>query len=1516
MVSESFGQLELPKRKMTQQEFYKLKQKEGVYEKGKNYNITINGYGTGLRPPTEEEWQKIRIMQVLIDGYKDGTIPVVHDNSSLKWFPPVGNQDGEGSCVSWACGYYTKTFQEAKEHNWDLSSCVWEGGYYGYPSSAYQGKIFSPDFIYHQVNNGVDNGSWYSDNMNLLENIGCCSWDKMPYNPQDTTSWPGEEAWREAPLYRSQSGYGYMWVNSDAGIEDLKQLLADTNLAVISVDEGQYSNMTSNDLWNIDNYTEPNTNHANTVVGYDDNYGPYTEDGETRYGAFKVVNSWGKGSWENVDDGFYYISYECMKQRIEYIFYYENLVDYTPEMIAVFNLSHNYRGECDLSFGIGETSLPDATKKLNDDYYCNGGNWPFPANNMAIDITEFVPCMSESYDQFYIYVYDSSSAETGVINSFSVEIYEDYQSGIPSAIYSSSETPVNTINNNEVIAKIITGDNVIAISPNNLHVTEEEGYSYFNVICNSTSSDAWSAAIVEGSSWFSITAGSSGSGNGTVTVYYTQNESDDSRTGKIRITSDWASNSPQEATITQDGTADGIIVNVTNPSGMPAENATIEVYSDTTKTRNDLNNYYGYTDNTGTAILSDIPDGQYTVLVYSYSDHFMFVLENVDVPGQLDLAASDLTPVDVYTYAKDGSTPISSYIWFVPFSGTYGDVGMTSASDGHETFYVSNWMYNGIAAICFGELYHLVKFGQNISDSTSITFNPVSMPTGVIYASLDNFLEIILFHWCGYSIWSYVVHVQNGDNMVYSTANYNISPELVKYDNEDHIWEYNIRKNTLYYDFEISNGLFYTLEAGGEFTATTIPENDVYQSGQEVNIDNCISDSYDHTIGSVWGYLNDQNSPSLTKDIYLKPDNNTIVEHEKTTESENKNRQVLRYLDNKFPENLFSANDFAGDYSSIYPSITVTDPNSSVISEDNSYWTFYNHEFTLPDPAVEGTYSVELSLDTGPHQGIITGSNSFSVGILSEDISLTIGDIEGYAGNIVSIPVVVDSGFIDVAMLELHISYCNELLDSLVSSESSFGLLPGDVNDVVGDHVNIVWVYSGTTMEVPDADTLIVLNFQVGTGAMEGQTCTLEFTGDNNISDPDENAFTLDLNGGTFTVVEGYQITGYVSYCGTNIAISNVEIALTGDTELNTNTDNTGEYQVDAVQGNVAITPSKSDEIGDINGFDLLRLKNILLGVHTPTACETWVGDCNGDDGVNGFDLLRLKNYLLGIAVDPPIATWGFDPGDYSYSPIIANMADQNFTAILFGDVNLSWGTISTELTKVANGGKMAIGNYYFDKTGNIHLPVYSNLELSIGMLDWCIEYDTTLLAFKSIESRFLESGDYRSSEGQVKIVWVYSGEDEKFSKDEMICTLVLQPKEARGSGTVSFAGDNYISKGDETPYDLAYGDVEVNLTVLSLFEEGVLPSETTLYPNYPNPFNPTTTISYYLSQASDVEIKIFNIRGETQKVYTYANQSAGFYQVEWNTLDANGSAVPSGIYLYRLSFGDNAYTKRMLLMK
>lgn len=409
-------------------EVERLKSKFGVGEADKNYNLLINGHGTGLKPPTEKQWKQIAANAHFVDIVSLDPkiqIPSSIDHSAGPWFPPIGNQDGEGSCTCFAVGYYTKTFQEAKEHGWNLTGADWLGGYYGYPTPEYQDKIFSPDFLYHLINWGFDYGSSFEDAIDVIAQIGAATWAKMPYDPRDHSRWPSEDAWKEAPFYRGHSNsYEYLELVSDEDILDLKNLLASGELAVIAIDASDYVRMTYSDLLTLDNFPNLNLNHANTVVGYDDTIS-YTEEGELRYGAFKIANSWGVGDWENVPDGFYWVSYEAMKQRVQWAIFFQDLIDYQPELVASFWIEHPRRSDCIVSVSMGDIAAPLAAKLFIPSLL--GGSHPFCANNILLDITEFKSRVSTVQAQpFHLEVVKLGTLPA-VIKSFAVEYVDSHE---------------------------------------------------------------------------------------------------------------------------------------------------------------------------------------------------------------------------------------------------------------------------------------------------------------------------------------------------------------------------------------------------------------------------------------------------------------------------------------------------------------------------------------------------------------------------------------------------------------------------------------------------------------------------------------------------------------------------------------------------------------------------------------------------------------------------------------------------------------------------------------------------------------------------------------------------------------------------------------------------------------------------------------------------------------------------------------------------------------------------------
>ncbi|CUS88924.1 Por secretion system C-terminal sorting domain-containing protein, partial [Candidatus Kryptonium thompsonii] len=89
------------------------------------------------------------------------------------------------------------------------------------------------------------------------------------------------------------------------------------------------------------------------------------------------------------------------------------------------------------------------------------------------------------------------------------------------------------------------------------------------------------------------------------------------------------------------------------------------------------------------------------------------------------------------------------------------------------------------------------------------------------------------------------------------------------------------------------------------------------------------------------------------------------------------------------------------------------------------------------------------------------------------------------------------------------------------------------------------------------------------------------------------------------------------------------------------------------------------------------------------------------------------------------------------------------------------------------------------------------------------------------------------------------------------------------------------------------------------------------LYQNYPNPFNPTTNISFYLPVDKKISLIIYDVTGrEVVRLIDEQEFPKGKHTVTWDGKDKNGKPVSSGIYLYKLKFGNFEKTRKMMLVK
>jgi hypothetical protein len=359
---------------ITASEVFELKARIGIRDPNMNYNLLVNGIGTGLAPPTEDEWNEMIGNIEVVESVSNVALPTYVDHSQSPYFPIVRSQGSMASCAAWITTYYAHGYYQAREFGWTEASL------------GNNSQLLNPSWTYNKVAKGIDSGSTFWRNWKVLNTVGAVKWSTMPYNSKDCFSFGLEAAWREAPLYRAGNYRQTEAVNIDV----VRSWLNDGYLSYISIDSGEYDGLGVNDsnITSLD-YNSTTTNHGNAVVGYDDNR---IVDGER--GAFKIVNSWGanwgttwggrnnSGGWNG--SGYYWITYKAFTNLVKPVYSYYDLIDYEPSLTATWTFEGHCSSDAAIYLYLNSTSSPHMTRYV----YRRSGNLLYP-KFMCLDITEF-----------------------------------------------------------------------------------------------------------------------------------------------------------------------------------------------------------------------------------------------------------------------------------------------------------------------------------------------------------------------------------------------------------------------------------------------------------------------------------------------------------------------------------------------------------------------------------------------------------------------------------------------------------------------------------------------------------------------------------------------------------------------------------------------------------------------------------------------------------------------------------------------------------------------------------------------------------------------------------------------------------------------------------------------------------------------------------------------------------------------------------------------------------------------
>jgi len=323
--------------------------------------------------------------------------------------------------------------------------------------------------------------------------------------------------------------------------------------------------------------------------------------------------------------------------------------------------------------------------------------------------------------------------------------------------------------------------------------------------------------------------------------------------------------------------------------------------------------------------------------------------------------------------------------------------------------------------------------------------------------------------------------------------------------------------------------------------------------------------------------------------------------------------------------------------------------------------------------------------------------------------------------------------------------------------------------------------------------------------------------------------------------------------------------------------------------------------LGDVNAdqainiFDALLILSKVEGYTLPQRVNIEVGDVDGNGVIDKADVNLILSFAIGLHTPYPI---GQPIEGGSASTVLA--ADNSRS----GFYNRLSPKTQIHPSEWTLDGQLIYDLPHLESDG----PIQSTMEACLYELTW----DPSMLSFVSfgpencseVICQFNALGGNRlllavvstrglSRKGQPRLMFHPLGDIPQYQKKSLAITIRCLEKFSDKMEHLSAAHENDIQPQD---------------------------SKLKLYQNQPNPFNPATSMRFYIPEGGDfpqnTKLAIYNIRGK--KIRTLLSRALwpGWYNLTWNGVDEHGIPVASGVYFYRLRFGDTVLTKKMLLIK
>lgn len=388
-------------------------------------------------------------------------------------------------------------------------------------------------------------------------------------------------------------------------------------------------------------------------------------------------------------------------------------------------------------------------------------------------------------------------------------------------------------------------------------------------------------------------------------------------------------------------------------------------------------------------------------------------------------------------------------------------------------------------------------------------------------------------------------------------------------------------------------------------------------------------------------------------------------------------------------------------------------------------------------------------------------------------------------------------------------------------------------------------------------------------------------------------------------------IAGYIRYQNTSSPVMQAYVHMTGDSSKIVSTNVYGQYKFTPLPHGpieLTLTPTKDrgEDVGPgvISAYDAALLLQYLVGLETLNEVQKITADVDQDSTITAKDAFYIVRHAVGITSDANshVGEWKFIPSSRSYTLLTKLLNNENFEAFLYGDVSGNWANPS--------GMPKGIFGTPFVSVHASNDSVRMSIEISefspFLSAEFEFSYDSKVLTFLKGEISKTNTGFYSVSNeikpGRVRFALYGS---HPWKETGSLCTFYFRKLSERPT-KIQWA---YVGF-DEKPFSMAESSIP------GLFAVQEKPSHFEFLGNYPNPFNPSTTISYRLANSNWVRMDVLSPQGREIRSLISQPQEPGLYTVVWDGKDREGFEMPSGIYFCRIKAGNFIHVHKMLKVK